>query len=116
MICACGCNNELEPFDKYGRPHKFIHGHNRRGKTGFQGEYDTRRGKLHCHWKNGKYINWYKRVGGIREHRLVYETYYKCSLLPNSVIHHINGNKQDNRIENLQVMSNPEHTRMHMKK
>lgn len=31
-ICACGCNQTLEPFDKKGRPKKYIWGHNARAK------------------------------------------------------------------------------------
>jgi hypothetical protein len=27
-ICSCGCNQEMDYLDSYGRPRKFIHGHN----------------------------------------------------------------------------------------
>lgn len=50
--------------------------------------------------------------GYVRQHRFVYEEYHKCCLLRCSVIHHKNGNKQDNRIENLQLISKKEHDRM----
>lgn len=28
ILCACGCGQELSKTDKYGRPHRFIPGHN----------------------------------------------------------------------------------------
>lgn len=53
--------------------------------------------------------------GYVLEHRIVYEEYYKCSLPLNIHIHHINGDKEDNRIENLQTMSNADHMSLHHK-
>jgi len=78
------------------------------------------------HWKGGRssvgighYIIVYRpdhhfanREGYVREHRLVYEEYHKCSLLPWADIHHKNKNKQDNRIENLELISHGRHSRV----
>ena len=47
------------------------------------------------------------------EHRVVMENYLGRPLKDNEVVHHINGDKTDNRIENLQLMTNAEHTITH---
>ena len=46
-------------------------------------------------------------------HRLIYEDYYGIEIPSNCVIHHINGNKLDNRISNLQMMTKEEHGKLH---
>ena len=46
-------------------------------------------------------------------HRLIFEDYYRCCLLPNTVIHHKDSNKLNNKIENLELMSKTEHTTLH---
>lgn len=55
--------------------------------------------------------------GYVAEHRLVYERYLGRFLDSKEVIHHVNGNKEDNRIENLQIaVENSEHIKEHHKK
>lgn len=54
--------------------------------------------------------------GYVREHRLVYERHFNCCLLECAVIHHRNGKKDDNRIQNLQPMYNSLHISEHSRK
>lgn len=85
-------------------------------------------GDKHPRWNGGKeitqsgYISVLKkdrpsagRRGYIREHRLVMEEHIGRYLLPSEVVHHINGIKTDNRIENLELMARSEHCRHHAK-
>lgn len=56
------------------------------------------------------------KVEGVKKdlHRVLMENHLGRKLGFNEVVHHINGDKSDNSIENLKVMSRSEHTRMHM--
>lgn len=54
------------------------------------------------------------RLGYVREHRLVMEEQIGRILNTNELIHHINGNTTDNRIENLQIISRSEHMKKHL--
>ena len=67
------------------------------------------RGERSRFWKNGRYMHGEYimlrapnypgvRRGYIFEHILIYETFNKCSLVPWAVIHHRDGNKQNNHI------------------
>lgn len=61
--------------------------------------------------------NGYKTVRhngkSVHLHRLIMEEQIGRLLKPDEVVHHVNGDKLDNRIENLQIMTFAEHTAEH---
>ena len=76
--------------------------------------------ETHSNWKGGRYIDSYGYVlvriaknKYRREHRLIVEQSLGRELVKSEVVHHKNGNKQDNRLENLLLTSASEHTRLH---
>lgn len=84
-----------------------------------------RRGQRHA-WQfresiNGKgYVEIYSpdhpnrtKRGYVLEHRLVMEKSLGRYLISDEVVHHINENKSDNRIENLMLMTHKEHFALH---
>jgi len=118
-LCACGCGQEVKGFThtKPPRPVLFKKGHNNSKER-------------HWQWKGGRKLNQWGYVmiqakdhpratkeGYVFEHILVMEKHIRRYLLPNEVIHHINGVKTDNRLENLRLFSNhSEHLKVDKKK
>jgi hypothetical protein len=82
-------------------------------------------GANHPKWKGGRALSSYGYVlihapdhpransrGYVREHILVWEATH--GPIPSGFcLHHLNGDKQDNRLENLKAMTNVEHVCLH---
>lgn len=80
---------------------------------------NVKRGPAHPKWKGGSITSTgYKVIPNgygrqIYEHRIILERHLGRKLSSNEVTHHINGNKLDNRIENLAVLTRAEHIHIH---
>jgi hypothetical protein len=58
----------------------------------------------------------YRKFHGKHEHRALMEKYLGRKLLSAEIVHHKDGNKLNNNIENLEVMSQSEHAKEHFTK
>lgn len=69
-------------------------------------------------WIDNKGYRRFVMKGGkkMREHRLVMEKHLGRKLDTDEVVHHRNGDRLDNRLENLELMPFSEHSKKHMPK
>ena len=56
----------------------------------------------------------YTKRNGRHEHRIVAEQKIGRPLAPGEIVHHIDGNKKNNTPENLEVMTQSEHVKLHI--
>jgi hypothetical protein len=115
VLGACGCDeHDTIPIrNKNGTLQRYRKGHNQRGKRNLGV------------WRGGRYINDHgymmiynpkhprNRKGYVSEHRLVLEQHLDAMILPWIHVHHKNGNRLDNRIENLDPLTSSQHCGMH---
>ena len=113
-FCACGCG-QLMPVPRYlSWTRRFIHGHNwRNKKRDTKGWKLSEQGYVMIYEPNYPYG---KKDGWVKEHRLVWETFNNAILCKWTDVHHINGIRHDNRIENLQALIHGKHTALHKSK
>lgn len=140
-LCECGCGGVTSLASRNiksrgwvrGQHVRFIHNHHR---VGHVGAMLGRIRELSPSWKGGRWIGEgyafvrieddhpFASMGRrhstrgslyVREHRLVMATHLGRPLAPEEQVHHIDEDKLNNRIENLQLFATAaEHSRHHM--
>lgn len=120
VICACGCGQSFFP----SRATRF---RIRNGTTGGFISGHQQRGDRNVRWNGGSTINEQgyrlikapvghplaRKSGYILEHRLVMERHIGRTLLESEIVHHLNEDKLDNRVENLALTDHSEHATHH---
>lgn len=85
-----------------------------------------KQGENHPCWTGGRFVTadgyvmvschshpWPRKGGLIREHVMVMERHIGRRLGQNELVHHKDGNKQNNAIENLELMTFDAHSKLH---
>lgn len=120
--CACGCGEAVAPNRRYVTRHNLRNlprtkEHSRKIAEAQKRAWSTNRQRMPIGSRNYD-VHGYVRVKVIEgkgrwelEHKLVMEESIGRKLQPGEEVHHINGIKDDNRLENLYLCTNSVHHR-----
>ena len=104
--CACGCGSIITERDNQNRLRRYRSGHlSGENHYNWKGgrKYDHE-GYVHVRIRNKKYR---------REHIVVMERALGRPLTKDEIVHHKNGVRDDNRLENLELTTFIEHGKIH---
>lgn len=120
LPCSCGCG---QPLGKINRKTYYAL---KNGKTSGWKKGHRFRGRNNPNWKGrvsddgqGYLMIWRpdhpnaRKGGWILEHRYVISQHLGRPLQTHEVVHHINGDKRDNRIDNLEITDASVHAKHH---
>ena len=102
LLCI-PCANKIFPYDRSGNKNPRWKGGKRKNKEGYV---------LIKIYPNDFFYPMADGHSYIKEHRLAMAKYLGRCLQPWEIVHHINGNRQDNRIGNLQLVSEGQHNQV----
>ena len=114
--------NVKQKISKANKGNKYALGYKHTEETKNKlSEAHLKKGVGHKKVRSDDYISIYfpdhpksNKDGYIMEHDLVMECFIGRWLEDNEVVHHVNKKRNDNRIENLKLMTINEHSRLHM--
>lgn len=102
------CGAAYHPFKETSRTCCRKHANALTSRETAQKRSETLRGKGECQT--------YKKIMGRHEHRVVAEEKLGRALEKGEIVHHIDGNKQNNDPSNLEVTTQSKHVGLHLRK